>query len=119
MTVGSIVGEPLEVHNIGTKAERLERVRELLEVVGLNPYFVNRYPHEFSGGQRQRIGIARALAVQPGVHRLRRADLGAGRVDPGADHQPAGRPAGAVRPDLSVHRPRPVGGAPHLATGSR
>ena len=65
MTVGSIVGEPLEVHNIGTKAERLERVRELLKVVGLNPYFINRYPHEFSGGQRQRIGVARALAVNP------------------------------------------------------
>ncbi|MCX6032365.1 MAG: dipeptide ABC transporter ATP-binding protein [Chloroflexi bacterium] len=65
MTVGSIVSEPLEVHNIGTKAERLERVRELLKIVGLNPYFINRYPHEFSGGQRQRIGVARALAVNP------------------------------------------------------
>jgi oligopeptide transport system ATP-binding protein len=65
MTVGSIVAEPLEVHNIGTKAERLERVRDLLKVVGLNPYFINRYPHEFSGGQRQRIGVARALAVNP------------------------------------------------------
>ena len=66
MTVGSIVGEPLEVHGIGkTKKERQERVQELLKTVGLNPYFVNRYPHEFSGGQRQRIGIARALAVNP------------------------------------------------------
>ena len=65
MTVGNIVGEPLEVHNIGTSDERLERVRELLRVVGLNPYFINRYPHEFSGGQRQRIGVARALAVNP------------------------------------------------------
>ena len=65
MTVGSIVAEPLEVHNIGSKAERVERVRELLKVVGLNPYFINRYPHEFSGGQRQRIGVARALAVNP------------------------------------------------------
>jgi oligopeptide transport system ATP-binding protein len=65
MTVGNIVGEPLEVHGIGTKAERLDRVRELLAVVGLNPYFINRYPHEFSGGQRQRIGVARALAVNP------------------------------------------------------
>ena len=65
MTVGSIVAEPLEVHNIGTKSERVERVRELLKVVGLNPYFINRYPHEFSGGQRQRIGVARALAVNP------------------------------------------------------
>jgi oligopeptide transport system ATP-binding protein len=66
MTVGNIIGEPLEVHNIhSSKAERRERVQELLKVVGLNPYFVNRYPHEFSGGQRQRIGVARALAVNP------------------------------------------------------
>ena len=66
MTVGSIIGEPLEVHGIGkSRAERQERVQELLKIVGLNPYFVNRYPHEFSGGQRQRIGVARALAVNP------------------------------------------------------
>ena len=65
MTVGNIVGEPLDVHNIGTRSERTQRVQELLGVVGLNPYFVNRYPHEFSGGQRQRIGVARALAVNP------------------------------------------------------
>jgi oligopeptide transport system ATP-binding protein len=65
MTVGSIIGEPLEVHNIGSAAERRDRVQELLKTVGLNPYFINRYPHEFSGGQRQRIGVARALAVQP------------------------------------------------------
>ena len=66
MTVGSIVGEPLEVHNIGAnRKERQDRVQELLKIVGLNPYFVNRYPHEFSGGQRQRIGVARALAVNP------------------------------------------------------
>ena len=65
MTVGNIIGEPLEVHNILKGKARRGRVRELLEVVGLNAYFVNRYPHEFSGGQRQRIGVARALAVQP------------------------------------------------------
>lgn len=66
MTVGSIISEPLEVHNLSsTRGERQERVQELLEIVGLNPYFVNRYPHEFSGGQRQRIGVARALAVNP------------------------------------------------------
>lgn len=65
MTVGDIVGEPLEVHGIAKGKEKLDRVAELLEVVGLNPYFVTRYPHEFSGGQRQRIGIARALAVNP------------------------------------------------------
>lgn len=65
MTVGNIVGEPLEVHNILSGKARRDRVKELLDIVGLNPYFINRYPHEFSGGQRQRIGIARALAVQP------------------------------------------------------
>ncbi len=65
MTVGNIIGEPLDVHNIMSSRERRERVQELLEIVGLNPYFVNRYPHEFSGGQRQRIGVARALAVRP------------------------------------------------------
>ncbi len=65
MTVGSIVGEPLEIHNIGNGKERTERVQDLLRLVGLNPYFINRYPHEFSGGQRQRIGVARALATNP------------------------------------------------------
>ncbi len=65
MTVGSIIAEPLEVHRIGTKKEQRERVKELLALVGLNPYFINRYPHEFSGGQRQRIGVARALALNP------------------------------------------------------
>jgi oligopeptide transport system ATP-binding protein len=65
MTVGNIVGEPLEVHNVASGRERQERVQELLQLVGLNPYFVNRYPHEFSGGQRQRIGVARALALNP------------------------------------------------------
>jgi len=65
MTVGNIIGEPLEVHGIAKGKERRERVQELLRLVGLNPYFVNRYPHEFSGGQRQRIGVARALALNP------------------------------------------------------
>jgi len=65
MTVGNIIGEPLEVHHVASGKERQERVQELLKLVGLNPYFVNRYPHEFSGGQRQRIGVARALALNP------------------------------------------------------
>jgi oligopeptide transport system ATP-binding protein len=65
MTVGSIVAEPLEVHGIGTRRSRTETVRRLLEIVGFDPNFTNRYPHEFSGGQRQRIGVARALALNP------------------------------------------------------
>ncbi len=65
MTVGDIVAEPLLVHKIGSRKKRRTTVEELLEVVGFNPDFVNRYPHEFSGGQRQRIGVARALALNP------------------------------------------------------
>src|ERR687885_343953 len=63
MTVGSIIGEPLEIHNLAKGKQKQQRVEELLRVVGLNPYFANRYPHEFSGGQRQRIGIARAEPI--------------------------------------------------------
>ncbi len=65
MTIGKIVSEPLIVHDLCSQKQARNRVKELLELVGLNPDFINRYPHEFSGGQRQRIGIARALAVQP------------------------------------------------------
>jgi len=66
MTVGRIIAEPLQVHRVGnSNKERQERVEYLMDKVGLNPYFINRYPHEFSGGQRQRIGIARALALEP------------------------------------------------------
>ncbi len=66
VTIGTAIAEPLMIHKIcQTKEEARERVQELMRRVGLNPYFINRYPHEFSGGQRQRIGIARALAVDP------------------------------------------------------
>ncbi|MCX4724007.1 ABC transporter ATP-binding protein [Streptomyces sp. NPDC090052] len=64
-TVGKIVGGPMEVNNINPKGGREHRIRELLEIVGLNPEHYNRFPHEFSGGQRQRIGVARALALEP------------------------------------------------------
>jgi oligopeptide transport system ATP-binding protein len=65
MTVGSIVAAPLEVHHVASGKVKGQRIDDLLNMVGLNPEFVNRYPHEFSGGQRQRIGIARSLAVSP------------------------------------------------------
>jgi oligopeptide transport system ATP-binding protein len=68
MTVGDIVGEPFEIHTeVAPKGSRAAKVRDLLDVVGLNPEHINRYPHQFSGGQRQRIGIARALALRPKV----------------------------------------------------
>ncbi|MFE0646593.1 dipeptide ABC transporter ATP-binding protein [Streptomyces sp. NPDC058877] len=68
MTVGDIIGEPYEIHpEVAPKGDRRRRVQELLDVVGLNPEYINRYPHQFSGGQRQRIGIARGLALQPEI----------------------------------------------------
>ena len=65
LSVNSIISEPLEAHSIGSKLTRFDKVRDLLNLVRLNPAYINRYPHEFSGGQRQRIGIARALALEP------------------------------------------------------
>ncbi|WP_103529611.1 ABC transporter ATP-binding protein, partial [Streptomyces sp. SM12] len=68
MTVGDIIGEPFEIHpEVAPKGDREAKVRELLDVVGLNPEYINRYPHQFSGGQRQRIGIARGLALNPEI----------------------------------------------------
>ncbi|OKK20744.1 peptide ABC transporter ATP-binding protein [Streptomyces sp. CB00455] len=68
MTVGDIIGEPYEIHpEVAPKGDRRRKVQELLDVVGLNPEYINRYPHQFSGGQRQRIGIARGLALQPEI----------------------------------------------------
>jgi len=65
MTVGSIISEPIETHHLADGEAKKERVADLLRIVGLDPNYVKRYPHEFSGGQRQRIGVARALAVEP------------------------------------------------------
>ncbi|MEU2789542.1 dipeptide ABC transporter ATP-binding protein [Streptomyces sp. NPDC007100] len=68
MTVGDIIGEPYDIHpEVAPKGDRRKKVQELLDVVGLNPEYVNRYPHQFSGGQRQRIGIARGLALRPEI----------------------------------------------------
>ncbi len=65
MSVGQIIAEPMAIHNLHKPMERIERVKDLLKVVGLDPLCINRYPHEFSGGQRQRIGIARVLSLEP------------------------------------------------------
>jgi oligopeptide transport system ATP-binding protein len=68
MTVADIIGEPFEIHpEVAPRGSRKDRVRELIDLVGLNPDHINRYPHQFSGGQRQRIGIARALALKPEI----------------------------------------------------
>jgi oligopeptide transport system ATP-binding protein len=68
MTVGDLIGEPFDIHpDVAPRGDRRRKVRELLDVVGLNPEHINRYPHQFSGGQRQRIGIARALALRPEI----------------------------------------------------
>lgn len=65
MRIGQIIGEPLDIHGVGSKSERMARVKDLLGLVGLDPAAAQKYPHEFSGGQRQRIGIARAIALEP------------------------------------------------------
>ncbi len=88
MTIGRALIEPMTVHGIARGKAAEARASELMSLVGLNPYFVNRFPSEFSGGQRQRIGIAR-VEPEPEVHRMRRADFIAGCLDPVADRQPA------------------------------
>ena len=65
MSVAQLIGEPMRIHGIAKGEDRTRRIKHLMELVGLNPAFINRFPHEFSGGQRQRIGIARALALEP------------------------------------------------------
>ena len=103
MSVQDIIAEPLIIHRIGDARSRDEVVAELVTLVGLHVRDLRRYPHSFSGGQRQRIGIARAPGAAAGTGDLRRAGVGARRFDPGADPEPADRPAEKARPDLPVH----------------
>ena len=99
MTVGAIIGEPFDIHP-GAVPEGLTRkqaVRDLMDRVGLNPEFINRYPHQFSGGQRQRIGIARALALRPKVIIADEPVSALDVSDPGAGHEPPHGPARRAR----------------------
>jgi oligopeptide transport system ATP-binding protein len=106
LTVEAIIGEALIIHGLAGKgSEYRDKIVDLLETVGLRGEHLRRYPHEFSGGQRQRIGMARALAVSPQAHHLRRAGLGTRRVDPGAGGQPARGPAGKIRTSPTCSSP--------------
>ena len=114
-TVGSIIGEPFVIHGVEPdEGARKKRVQELMDTVGLNPEHYNRLPARVlrrPAPAHRRRARDRAEAE---ADRRRRAGLGAGRLDPGADPQPAARPAARARADDRLHRPRPVGRAPHV-----
>ncbi len=119
MPVSDIIGEGLLAQGLSDRAARDKRVEDSLELVGLRREYTRRYPHEFSGGQRQRIGVARALALGPGLHRRGRAGLGARRLDPEPGPQPAARPQARPPPDVPVHQPQPLGRPVLLRPGRR
>ncbi len=118
MPIFDIIAEPLGVHQY-SKAETATRVEELMELVGLDRSYVDRYPQQFSGGQRQRIGIARALALEPQGDRAGRTGLRAGRLHSGRGDQPAGRPQEPARTVLPLRRPRPGRDPPHRRPSGR
>ena len=114
----TILSTPLRVHGLAKGREK-QRVQELLELVGLNPEHINRYPNEFSGGQRQRIGIARALAVRAQADHRRRAGLRPRRLHPGPGDEPPRHPAPASSTWPSSSSPTTSASCATSATGSR
>ena len=117
MTVGAIIAEPLETHNLAEGDAKAERIADLLRLVGLDPQYVRRYPHEFSGGQRQRIGVARALAVEP---EFIVCDEPISALDVSIQAQVLNLLTDlreTARADLPVRRPRPVGRQAHQRSG--
>jgi ABC-type glutathione transport system ATPase component len=115
MTVHDTIAEAIQAHRSVPAAALAEEVASLLQRVGLAPRFSRKYPHEFSGGQRQRIADRAGTRRPPGIDRRRRARLGARRLDPGADHQPARAAHARARPDDDLHLARPCRRAPPVA----
>jgi peptide/nickel transport system ATP-binding protein len=101
-TINDTLMEPFEIHGIGTPKERAERARNLMNLVGLDPRFLRRYPHSFSGGQRQRQGAC----AQSRIHLVRRANIGPRRVGSGPDPEPAAGSETRSQPDVSVRQPQ-------------